>query len=129
MNFQASLDSLPIGGVFIAFALLALVLYEVGFRIGRWLQVRTPEEKVMRALQMLLVKVDLAGLSFVLGVTEETPLEWLRRAARQAEIINAHLLRELPVTQVQLAELWTFIVSGNGLAFCKSLYFGVSSRR
>lgn len=70
---------------------------------------RTPEEKVMMALKMLLVKVDLAGISFVLGVTEETTLAWLRRAAQQAERINAHLLRELPVTQVQLDELWTFV--------------------
>jgi hypothetical protein len=70
---------------------------------------RTPEEKVMLALKMLLVKVDLAGISFVLGVTEETTLAWLRRAAQRAEAINAHLLRELPVTQVQLDELWTFV--------------------
>ena len=33
---------------------------------------RTPEDKVMMALKMLRVRVDLAGLCFVLGVTEET---------------------------------------------------------
>jgi len=60
-------------------------------------------------LKMLLVKVELAGISFVLGVTEETTLAWLRRAAQQAETINAHLLRELPVTQVQLDERWSFV--------------------
>ena len=42
---------------------------------------RTPEEKVMLALKMLLVKVDLAGICFVLDVTEETILVWLNRAA------------------------------------------------
>ena len=30
---------------------------------------RTSEEKVMMALKMLLVRVDLAGIGFVLGVT------------------------------------------------------------
>ena len=70
---------------------------------------RTPEEKVMMALKMLLVRVDLTGISFVLGVTEETVLAWLRRAAHQAEDINRHLLRALPVTQVQLDEMWNFI--------------------
>ena len=70
---------------------------------------RTPEEKVMLALKMLLVRVDLSGICFVLGVTEETVLEWLRRAAQKAEEINRHLLRELPVTQVQLDEMWNFI--------------------
>src|SRR5499427_3075324 len=70
---------------------------------------RTSEEKVMMALKMLLVRVDLAGVSFVLGVTEETVLAWLRRAAHQAEEIIRHLLRALPVTQVQLDEMWNFI--------------------
>src|SRR5215470_5595958 len=62
---------------------------------------RTPEEKVIMALKMLLVKVALSDMGFV--------LEWLRRAAQQAEHINAHLLRDLPVTQVQLDEMWNFI--------------------
>ncbi|MDE3091206.1 MAG: hypothetical protein KGJ80_17700, partial [Chloroflexota bacterium] len=70
---------------------------------------RTPEEQVMLALKMLLVRVDLSGVSFVLGVTEETVLEWLSRAAQQAERINQHLLRELAVTEIQLDELWNFI--------------------
>lgn len=70
---------------------------------------RTAEDKVMMALKMLLVRVDLAGICFVLGVTEETVLAWLRRGAHQAEAINRHLLRALPVTQVQLDEMWNFI--------------------
>jgi IS1 family transposase len=70
---------------------------------------RTSEEKVMMALKMLLVRVDLAGIGFVLSVTEETVLAWLKRAAAQAEAINQHLLRALPVTQVQLDELWNFV--------------------
>src|SRR2546427_13064949 len=70
---------------------------------------RTAEDKVMMALKMLLVRVDLAGISFVLGVTEETVLAWLRRAAHQAEVVNQHLLRALPETQVHLDEMWNFI--------------------
>src|SRR6267143_4381147 len=65
---------------------------------------RTAEDKVMMALKMLLVRVDLAGISFVLGVTEETVLAWLRRAAHQAETINHHRLTPPPLTQVQLDE-------------------------
>ena len=70
---------------------------------------RTSEDKVMMALKMLLVRVDLAGIGFVLGVTEETVLRWLRRAAHHADAINHHLLRALPVTHVQLDEMWNFI--------------------
>src|SRR5437870_90121 len=70
---------------------------------------RTSEEKVMMALKMLLVRGDLAGIGFVLGVTEATVLAWLRRAAHQADAINQHLLRHRPVTQVQLDEMWNVI--------------------
>jgi IS1 family transposase/transposase-like protein len=70
---------------------------------------RTPEEKGMMALKMLLVKVGLSDIGLVLGVTEGTVLEWRRRAAQKAHEINAHLLRDLPGTQVQLDALWSFI--------------------
>ena len=43
---------------------------------------KTPEEKIIMALKMLLVKVALSDIGFVLGVTEATVLEWLRRAAQ-----------------------------------------------
>ena len=61
------------------------------------------------ALKMLLVKVDLSGISFVLEVKEETVLEWLRRAAEKAREINQALMKDLPITQVQLDEMWNFI--------------------
>ena len=70
---------------------------------------RTPEDKVMMALKMILVRVSLSNISFVLGMTEETVLEWLKRAARKAEEINTALLRDLPVTEVQLDEMWSFV--------------------
>jgi hypothetical protein len=70
---------------------------------------RTPEDKGMMALKMLLVTVGLSDIGLVLGVTEDTVLEWLRRAAQKAHEINAHLLRDLLVTQVQLDEMWSFM--------------------
>src|SRR6266516_35850 len=45
---------------------------------------RTSEEKVLMALKRRLVRVDLSGLSLVLGVHEETVLAWLVRAAAKA---------------------------------------------
>src|SRR5438132_13880091 len=61
------------------------------------------------AIKILLVRVDLAGFGFVLVVTEATVLAWLRRAAQQAEALNHHLLRHLPVPQGHLDEMWSFI--------------------
>ena len=67
----------------------------------------------MMALKMLLVRVDLAGIGFVLGVTEATVLAWLKCAAHQAE---AKLSRAAarPVTEVQLDEMWSFIAKARG---------------
>src|SRR5262245_50475813 len=67
---------------------------------------RTSEAKGMMALKRLLVRGDLAGIGFVLGVTEEPVLAWLQRAAQQAEAINHHLRRPRPGTQGPLAEMW-----------------------
>lgn len=71
---------------------------------------KTSEEKVMMALKMILVKVDLSGISFVLGVKEETVLEWLKKASKKANKINEALMKELPVTEVQLDEMWSFVL-------------------
>jgi hypothetical protein len=67
LNFQEFLDSLPIGGVFIAFAIAALVAYEVGFRFGRWWQHRTPEE--VGGPTGMLVGSLLALMAFLLAIT------------------------------------------------------------
>lgn len=70
---------------------------------------RTPEEKVIMVLKMFLIGVDLSGICFVFGITEETALMWLKRAAKQADIINAQLMHDLAVTEIQLDEMWNFI--------------------
>jgi predicted Zn-dependent protease len=53
--------------------------------------------------------VDLSGISFMLAVTEETILDWFRGTAQRAAETIEHLLRELPVTQVQLEQMWNLI--------------------
>jgi IS1 family transposase len=70
---------------------------------------RTPEEKVIMVLKMFLTRVDLAGICFVFGITEETALMWLKRAAKRADVINGRLMHDLPVTEIQLDEIWNFI--------------------
>ena len=64
---QGALDSLPIGGVFLAFAVIALVTYEAWFRIGRWWQEVTPEEK--EGPTNMLVGALLGLMAFLLAVT------------------------------------------------------------
>jgi len=67
MRFQDLLDSLPIPGVFIAFALIALATYEVGFRVGRWWQGRSPDEH--EGPTGVLVGSLLALMAFLLAIT------------------------------------------------------------
>ena len=69
-------------------------------RVAAFLDWWTAEEYVMMTLKMLLVRVNLAGISLVLGVTEEAVLTWRARAAQKAVEVNAHRLRALLVTQV-----------------------------
>lgn len=70
---------------------------------------KTEEEKVIMALKMILVNVGISGISFVLDVKEDTVLFWLDRAYKKADEINRSLLKDLPVTQVELDEMWSFV--------------------
>ena len=46
MPYDQLLGSLPILGVFLVFVFVGLVAAESGYRLGRWWQNRTPQEKV-----------------------------------------------------------------------------------
>lgn len=65
--FMDFVDSLPLWGVFVVFAIISLLLYEMGFRFGRWWQHRTPEEK--EGPTGMLVGSILALMAFLLAIT------------------------------------------------------------
>jgi hypothetical protein len=67
MQIQQSLDSVPVVGVFLALVLGALLAYECGFRVGRWWQNRTPEEK--EGPTSMIVGSLLALLAFLLAIS------------------------------------------------------------
>ncbi len=67
MRFQQFIDSLPILGVFLAFAVVALLMSEAGYRLGRWWQERTPDEK--DGPTNMIVGALLALLAFLLAIT------------------------------------------------------------
>src|SRR5689334_13906532 len=60
-------DALPIPAFFILFAVIALLCYEGGFRLGRWWQEREPGEQ--EGPTGVLVGSILALLAFLLAVT------------------------------------------------------------
>ena len=64
---QDLLDPIPILGVFGAFAVLSLIVYELGYRIGRWWQSRTPEE--VEGPTGMIVGSLLALMAFLLAIS------------------------------------------------------------
>jgi hypothetical protein len=67
MGFQQLLDSLPIGGVFVAFSIVALITSEGGYRLGRWWQEHTPDEK--EGPTAMIVGSLLGLMAFLLAIT------------------------------------------------------------
>ncbi len=67
MRFQHLIDSLSIVGFFVAFVIVALITAEVGYRLGRWWQERTPEEK--EGPTAMIVGSLLALMAFLLAIT------------------------------------------------------------
>ena len=57
---------MPIGLVFLAFALIAAIVSELGYRLGHWWQVRTPDEK--EGPTGMIVGSILALMAFLLAV-------------------------------------------------------------
>jgi hypothetical protein len=67
MNLQL-LDTLPVAGVVIGFVIVALLAYELAFRVGRWWQNRTPDVEE-EGPGGVLVGSLLALMAFLLAVT------------------------------------------------------------
>ena len=67
INFQTTLDSLPIGAVFGTYLISALIVSEFGYRFGYWLQNRTKDEK--EGPTTMIVGSLLALLAFLLAIT------------------------------------------------------------
>jgi len=67
MRFQQLIDSLPIAGFFVAFMIVALITTESGYRLGRWWQKRTSDEK--EGPTTMIVGSLLALMAFLLAIT------------------------------------------------------------
>lgn len=65
--FDDLISAMPIYGVFIMFALAGMILYEIGYVLGRWYQRRTPEEK--EGPTGMIVGSILALMAFLLAIT------------------------------------------------------------
>ena len=92
------LDPMPILGVFVVFAVITLVCYEVGFHVGRWWQARMPGDQ--EGPTDMLVGSLLALMAFLLAITmgmaadrfdqrRANLLAFLRVACDRQDVANA----------------------------------------
>ncbi len=70
---------------------------------------RSPDEKVIEVLKLLVKGLSLRGVAKIIGVEFRTARSWLKLAAEHSEKINAMLTKELEISQVELDSLWSFV--------------------
>ena len=81
---------------------------------------RSPEERVVLALQLVLRGMALRAVAGTLAVKLDTVRFWLAQAAAHADKVNDMLVRHVRVDRVELDELWTFVRKKNFRAWQKA---------
>jgi predicted Zn-ribbon and HTH transcriptional regulator len=66
-------------------------------------------ETILETLALLAEGVRISSLARAKGIKEDTILDWLRAAARQAAAIEETLLKDYRIGQAQLDALWTYV--------------------
>lgn len=70
---------------------------------------RTPRDKVVMALKLLVKGMPLRAVAEVLEIKLDTVRGWLKRAAEHSVRVTPWLLKELKVDRVELDALWSFV--------------------
>jgi transposase-like protein len=72
-------------------------------------RLKTPPAEIGRALLLVLRRGSLRAAEEVTGHKYETIGLWLKLAARHAEALEAALVRDLDLTEVEADEFWSFV--------------------
>jgi transposase-like protein len=75
--------------------------------------IRSPEDRVILALKLILKGLSLRAVASVLEVKLDTIRFWLTRSASHAEQVNDVLVKQIKVKRVELDELWSFVRKKN----------------
>lgn len=70
---------------------------------------KTPVAEVAQALLVVLRRGSLLAAEEVTGHKYETIGRWLRQAAAHAEALTEALVHDLPLTEVEVDEFWSFV--------------------
>ena len=70
---------------------------------------QTSRATILETLALLAEGVRISSIARVKGIKEDTILDWLRAAARQAEAVEEALLKDYRISQAQIDGLWTYV--------------------
>lgn len=70
---------------------------------------RTKRNVVLQAIKCIVEGNGISATARIIGVKEETVLEWLRRMAEHVEAVNYYLIHDLHLSELEIDELWTFV--------------------
>jgi hypothetical protein len=68
--------------------------------------IRKDEFAIQLALKMTIKGMSIEAIMEILEVKPATISNWLFRAAKQCDIVNENLMKNLNVTRVEMDELW-----------------------
>jgi transposase-like protein len=70
---------------------------------------KTEEADILECLALLAEGVRISSISRAKGIKEDTILSFLREAAQHAQQVEAILLNDYRISQVQIDGLWTYV--------------------
>jgi transposase-like protein len=70
---------------------------------------KTAEKDILECLALLAEGVRISSISRTKGIKEDTILSLLREAAHHAQAVEAILLNQYEISQVQIDGLWTYV--------------------
>jgi transposase-like protein len=76
-------------------------------------RVRTPKEKVLKALAMVAEGGGIRATGRAMGVDKDTIQRWVKRAGEHTQEVTAYLTVCCHLSQAQLDALWTFVKKRN----------------
>lgn len=69
---------------------------------------KTPSEKVSRAVQQVAEGLSFQAVARIEGVTPETVSRWVKRAERQAALIDRELVQNIQTGWIEFDEVYSF---------------------
>lgn len=70
---------------------------------------RTSEDKVQLALEMVTKGMSIRGIADVLKSKPSTIRSWISRASDHCEKVNEVILKDVETPKVEMDELWTIV--------------------